>query len=207
MKTVPVALYLSRMESVPARPSLVDLAMALKETAAGISEQDCALRVAESREQGLLEGRTAALQEGEQLLATERAHFEERLADERRRWVEEEAVAMRTAILGGLDRMSGHISSKVADALKPVIVDAVRANMQAALVDKLTQLMGTDGTTRIEISGAADLVAAICAALPEHLNVVRGDAHDGVDVRIAVQDTELQTSIGAWISAFQHSGS
>lgn len=206
MKTVPVALYLSRMESAP-RPSLVDLAATLKEAATGLSEQDCARRVAESHEQGFLEGRAVALREGEQLLAAERASFEERLAADRQRWVEEEAVAMRAAILDGLDRMSGHISSKVADALKPVIVDTVRVNMQAALVDKLTQLMGTDGTTQIEISGPSDLVAAICSVLPEHLTVVRGDAHDGVDVRVAVQDTELQTSIGAWISAFQPSSS
>ncbi|MDH7798654.1 MULTISPECIES: hypothetical protein [unclassified Beijerinckia] len=209
MKTVPVALYLSRMDRMPGGPRLVEagLAMAMNESIAGVSEQDCARRVAESLEHGMLEGRAAALQESEQLLAVERASFEERLAAERQRWIGEEAVPMRAAIVAGLGQISEQISSKVAEALKPVIIDAVRASMQATLADKLIQLMGADGTTQIEISGPADFVAGLCAQLPEHLNVVRGDAHDGVDVRVAVRDTELQTSIGAWISTLQHLGS
>lgn len=204
-----MALYLSRMEPASAGSRLIEagLAIALTESDTGISEQECARRVTEGFERGVLDGRAAALQESERFLAAERAGFEERLAAERRRWIEEEAVSMQAAILNGLDQISGQISSKMAEALKPVIVDAVRASMQATLVDKLTQLMGTDGATRIDISGPADLVAGICALLPEHLNVVRGDAGDGVDVRIAVQDTELQTSIGAWISTLQSSGS
>lgn len=209
MKAVPMGLYLSRMETASGGSSLaeVGLALALSETAAGISEHDCARRVAESHERGLLEGRAAALQESEQLLAVERARFEDYLAVERQRWVEEEAVAMRAAFVDGLAQISGQISSKVALALNPVIVAAVRADMQAALADKLTQMMGADGTTLIEISGPTDFVEAICAQLPEHLNVVRGGAHDGIDIKIAVQDTELQTNIGAWIAALQTSGS
>src|SRR5438552_1678726 len=105
MKVVPLARYLAelpRESGNGARVSPADIG--------ADREREIALAVARGEQQG----REAARREYEMLLKSERDGFEERLANDRRRWVAEQAEKLSADIAGEFANIGSAISSAAA---------------------------------------------------------------------------------------------
>lgn len=154
----------------------------------------------ELREQLLEEGRASAKAACEAALERQRAEFAEKLAEERRGWAQEEGERLGRDFRDALGRFSARIGEDVERILEPFVARGIRERMLAALVDTLRLLLADRENPMIHLSGPLDLLEAICAKLNGENIATKIDDVGGVDVRVRLDATTIETRLGEWMA-------
>jgi hypothetical protein len=155
-------------------------------------------RMAEAYGRGLAEGKAVARAELEGQLAEQQAAAEQRLVEERARWAEEEGMRLAGLIGMRLEELEVTIADQVAQILKPVFAEQVRKRAVAELAGTLEGLMANGEFGKITISGPEDLLAMLSAQLNVKIGNVAFSPAPGSDLHLTVDQTVLETRIGAW---------
>jgi hypothetical protein len=225
MKPVPFAEYLARQQSTaaaeptPALPwppprkrtpdeqsARVSPLLRRKEPApAPAADELRAAAPSPKLEQGMLkafeEGREAARREW----AEERARLENgqalHLARERARWAGDEGARLLEAHRAAIADFETRCAAAVANILKPFLTQAVIARVTDALVQNIEVLFASRRRSLFEISGPQDLLDALKEKFAEQPASIAYSLSDGLDVRVRVDDTVIETQLGAWMQA------
>lgn len=164
---------------------------------------DTVARLAEAYGRGLAEGKAAAKAEFDAKLAQERAAAEETLAAERKRWTEEEGDRLAGLFLSTLEELEARIGDQVAQVLKPLFAEAVRQRAVAELASTLEALMANGEFGKVTVTGPEDLLSLLSGRLNVKIGNVVFNPAPGCDLHLTVDQTVLETRIGAWANAIE----
>lgn len=154
----------------------------------------------QARAQAHEAGRTeAALETREALTVEFKELHEQALAEARAAWVAAEAARLAESLEAGLTDLRMRLSEKLARALEPFLVKALRDKACGEMATMLERLFASgEAGAEIHVEGPQDLLDALRAALPERPGLVMQVVPGHPDIRITCADTTLETQITQW---------
>ncbi|TAL78638.1 MAG: hypothetical protein EPN75_10540 [Beijerinckiaceae bacterium] len=162
-------------------------------------EDDLEARIVEARGAGYAEGLEAARAEAAAECEETRRAFEERFAAERQKWSVEQSEALAEKLAAAVQQMQETLAECVGQVLRPFVIDLLRKQMLADLVEAVVSISAAHEGIAIRISGPADLLDCLkekFAALPLAVDY---EAGEGVDVHVIAEQTVIETRLQAWI--------
>ena len=202
MTARPVALYLAHFDVEPEVPLLSE-GMEHPELqplwGADQEEDNSEALLEAAREAGRAEGAEAAHIEAAAEIERVRHEFEERLAAERQKWLDEEADVLNDRLATALQRIEDDLAECVARVLRPFIVESLRRQMISELVEHIGSMIASHETMAIKIAGPADLLAILQERLAGLPVALAYEESDGVDVHVVAGQTMIETRLNAWI--------
>jgi hypothetical protein len=158
-----------------------------------------------AREEGRAEGRAAAQAFFETILANQKRDYEKRLGEERNSWASEEGAKLSLCLTNAVAQFEERLAECVDAVLRPFLIESLRRGMIDELVNDIGVLLASDENPVIEISGAADLLAALQARLSSTLAAIDYKPNDSIDVRIVAHNTIIESQLRAWVERFDPS--
>jgi hypothetical protein len=156
-------------------------------------------------EQGMLkafeEGRDAARRELAIDRDRQREDFADQIMHEREKWAREEGDRLIEAHRAAMADFETRCAQTVANILRPFLTQAVIARVTDALVQNLEVLFASRTQSLFEICGPADLLDALRAKFENRQAAISYSLSDSIDVRVRVDDTIIETQLGAWMEA------
>jgi len=159
-------------------------------------------RLAEAEERGRCQAREEARVELERVRAEDRADFELRLAGARQRWAEETGDRLAERMTAALDALPAAFAAPLARVLGPFLGKAVRQRAVDELSETVLALLHGGRHVALSVSGPRDLVERLSDGLAAYPHAVE-ISDEAPDVRVAIDDTIVETQIGAWIARLQ----
>jgi hypothetical protein len=153
----------------------------------------------ELRAQLVEDGRAAAKEEYDALIARERAAFSLRVETERRRWASEEGERLGDEFRSALDQFVTQVGEDVGRVLEPFVTREMRERMLDALVDRLRVVIADRDDPVVRLSGPTDLLDALCEKLSGEGVATRIEDVGGVDVRARLEATTIETRLEDWM--------
>jgi hypothetical protein len=204
----PVARYLvqfgTEKEAEPAPADFDGILQPLVSRAEEPEENREAL-VEAARDEGRAEGRAAAQAFFETILANQKRDYEKRLGEERNSWTGEESAKLSLSLTQAVAQFEERLAECVDAVLRPFLIESLRRQMIDELVSDVGVLLASDENPVIEISGAADLLAALQTRLSSTLAAIDYKPNDAIDVRIVAHNTIIESQLRAWIERFDPS--
>lgn len=206
--TDPIALYLpvfSLTDVAETEPSIEAPDLAMPESAfldedPAFAEDDAEARIAQAREEALAEAAIAT----EAALAAQAAELEQRhadaMADERRRWAEQEGEGLAEQLRAGLATLERGLAESVADILQPFVGRAVRAKAAEELRDVVKHMLANGDDRLIRVGGPSDLVEPLRMSFLGNPAIEFADT-DACEVSIETGETTVRTQLQPWADA------
>jgi hypothetical protein len=162
-----------------------------------------------STSQRIEQGRLLAFEDGREAarreLEDERAQLRETLAaevaQERKKWADEEAELLVKAHRAAFDDFETRCAQAVANILRPFMIPLAIGRVTEALVENLEALFASRTRALFEISGPADLLEALQGKFADRDASIIFKPEDTIDVRVRLEDTIIETQLGAWMTA------
>jgi hypothetical protein len=216
MKPVPFAQYLARQqraasgptEAKPWPPRARDAqtperkSPLLRELAKPASDAGApARRLEQAHLKAFEEGRAAGLKESEDEIIRLRERQKDEIAKARANWAESEAERLAAAHRVAIEDFEQRCAQTVAHILRPFLTQLAIARVTEALVESLEALFAARSPSLFEISGPADLLAALEEKFSAHKARIAFTPDESIDVRVHVEDTILESQLGPWLEA------
>jgi hypothetical protein len=195
------------MTAIPLARFLVDFGTDGGRTADGARGEPSLIesvnaRLAESHARGLAEGRAAAQAECAAKLDAQQQDFEQRLAAARQGWAATEGNALSEALVRAVKDLEARLAETAARVLRPFLETEIRRVAVAELVTTIEAILARDKAARVEIAGPDDLLGIVRARLPDTVPATFTSC-DASDVRVTIDQTVLETRLGAWMAAIE----
>ena len=155
--------------------------------------------VAEAEARGRRKAEEAARAELERVRAEDKADFDMRLAAARQEWAQKTADVLAERLAAGLASLSGLLTDRVARVLGPFLAKAIRERALDELTETVLALLHGGRHLSLGLRGPADLVERLGDRLGEYPHSVE-HVEDIPDLRVLIDDTAVETQIGAWIA-------
>ncbi|MCI4678835.1 hypothetical protein K9U39_00940 [Rhodoblastus acidophilus] len=221
MKPVPFAQYLARQQQAagpepseprrwpprakaadaPAEPPRKSPLLREVEKPGAERDSEFARRLEQGRSEALDEGREAARKELDQERRRLREEMDAEIAKARAQWAEEEAAHLAQAHRAAFDALEQRCAQAVANILRPFLVQQSIVRVTDALVENMEALFAARVQSMFEISGPADLLAALEKKFAAHKATIAFTPDESIDVRVRVEDTIIETQLGPWLQA------
>ena len=165
--------------------------------------EDVAARIADALVRGQNEGRAGAEAQSQAKLETQREEFEQHLASQRLAWAEQEGSVLAERMLAAIRDMETRIGECTARILQPFLKEQVRRQAVTELVALVETMLSKDRNATLAVCGPDDLVAVLRERLQGVTANVTFASGDAPDVQISLDQTILQTNLGAWIARIE----
>ncbi len=160
---------------------------------------DLEASLAAAREEGWVEGAEAARTEAAAHLEQVRRDFQEELANERQKWLQEEGATLKEQLAAAQEQMKDGLAECVARILKPFITESLRRQMIDELVEHVGSMSASHDVRGIKISGPGDLIAILQEKLCDLPIAIDYEQNDSLDVRVIADETLIETRLQTWI--------
>ncbi len=158
-------------------------------------------RIEQGRLTAFEDGREAARKEFESERAKLREAVEEEVAKARETWVAEEGERLAQAHRAAIESFEMRCAQAVANILRPFTTTLVIGRVTELLVQNLDVLFASRSQSVFEITGPADLLEALREKFTDRDAAIVYKPNDKIDVRVRVDDTIIETQLGAWMKA------
>jgi len=162
--------------------------------------EEHALQLEAARESGRLEGYEAARAEFAEELERERQSHQEELAAARQEWLCEEGERLRADASTALAEIEARLAQSLGNVLMPFVIDTLRRQMIAELVETISTLIGNNEAISIKIGGPADMLEILRVKLADVQANFTYEVGEGVDVSVRAEQTMIETQLSAWIA-------
>ncbi len=159
-------------------------------------------RVNESLARGHAEGRAAAEAEFGAKLEAQQQDFERRLAMARQDWAATEGAALSSALACAMGDLEARLADTTARVLQPFIQTEICRAAVAELVAAIGSIVAHGKATQVEITGPEDLLDVVRARLSDKVPATFTSSKTG-DIRVAIDQTVLETRLVAWTAAIE----
>jgi hypothetical protein len=159
-------------------------------------------RVAESHARGHAEGRAAAETEFAAKLEAQQQDFERRLVMARQDWAATEGKALSEALVRAMGDLEERLAETTARVLQPFLETEIRRAAVTELVAAIESILAHGKAAQVEITGPDDLLDVVRARLPDKAPATFTSSQTG-DIRVAIDQTVLETRLGAWTAAIE----
>ncbi len=162
-----------------------------------------------STSQRIEQGRLLAFEDGREAARRELEGERERMRDtlaadvaqERKKWAEEEAALLAAAHRAAFEDFETRCAQAVANILRPFMIPLAINRVTGALVENLETLFASRTRALFEISGRADLLDALREKFADRDAAIAFKPEDRIDVRVRLDDTIIETQLEAWMTA------
>ena len=191
------------MTAIPLARFLVDFGTDGDRAADGVrAEASAGVRAAESHARGFAEGKAAAEAEFAAKLEAQHQDFERRLAMARQCWAAAEGNALGEALLHAVSELETRLAETTARILRPFLETKIREAAVAELVATIEAILTRDKAAQVEITGRDDLLDVVRARLAGKVQATYASSEAG-DIRVTIDQTVLETRLGAWMAAIE----
>ena len=167
-----------------------------------VAPESVGLDAADSLAQQLHCARADGYAEGIEALSARLADHDlaaqSRMTEVRAAWITEEGNRLASCLETALEALEQRLSEHMALLLSPFLHAAMKDKMLDNFVATLKRLLDGDGVG-FEVSGPADLNAALERALGKRAVGVRWHQTDGCDLHVRLDDTKLRTRSAEWL--------
>ena len=118
------------------------------------------------------------------------------VATARAEWVATQAAALDASCRAAVNEMRELICSRVADILRPILVEAVTARAVSSLSDAVDRLIADPSHPVLTIRGPGDLIAALKDARGGSSNVLYEEAAT-TEIKMTAEGSHVETKLGA----------
>jgi hypothetical protein len=147
------------------------------------------------------EGRDQARRELDEDRARLKQELAQEVAHEREQWASAEGDRLIEAHRAAIADFEMRCAQAVANILRPFLIQSVIARVTESLVQNLEVLFSSRTQALFEISGPPDLLDALKAKFAYRQAAISYQLNDSIDVRVCVDDTVIETQLGAWMQA------
>jgi len=222
MKPVPFAEFLARREqqapaheaapkealSWPPKPRKADAA-ARPRVSPLLPQDEAEKPDRPSSSQRIEQGRLLAFEDGRQAARRELEDEREKMRDtlaaevaqERKKWAEEEAGLLAAAHRAAFEDFETRCAQAVANILRPFMIPLAIGRVTGALVENLETLFASRTRALFEISGPGDLLDALRKKFADRDAAIAFKLEETIEVRVRLDDTIIETQLEAWITA------
>lgn len=173
----------------------------------GVSQAvETARKIEEARAQLRDEMRAEADDRMCRALDQQAARFNRDLEAARRAWAKDEAGVLAQALATAMAEMKARLADATAAALRPFLADAAREKALGDLVDQLGRILADPDHPALAISGPADLLARVAAALGQEARAILLRPDDTPDIRVVAGATIIETRIADWVARLERAG-
>ncbi len=191
------------MTAIPLARFLVDFGTDGDRVADGVrAEAGASARVAESHARGFAEGKAAAEAEFVARFEAQHQDFEQRLAMARQGWAAAEGNALGEALLRAVSELETRLAETTARILRPFLETKIREAAVAELVTAIEAILTRDKAAQVEITGRDDLLDVVRTRLAVKVQATYASSEAG-DIRVTIDQTVLETRLGAWMAAIE----
>jgi hypothetical protein len=191
------------MTAIPLARFLVDFGTDGDRAADGVrAEAGASARAAESHARGFAEGKAAAEAEFAARFEAQHQDFEQRLAMARQGWAAAEGNALGEALLRAVSEVETRLAETTARVLRPFLETKIREAAVAELVTTIEAILTRDKAAQVEITGRDDLLDVVRARLAGKVQATYASSEAG-DIRVTIDQTVLETRLGAWMAAIE----
>lgn len=117
----------------------------------------------------------------------------------RRAWTEEEAGVLAAALATAMAEVRTRIADTVAQALRPFLAERAVEQAIDGLAAQIRRVLADPDHPVLTVSGPADLLARVSAALAAEAGAVSFQPDDRPDIRVVAGTTLLETRIQDWL--------
>ena len=129
----------------------------------------------------------------------EAAHQEE-LAAVRRECLEQASDSLLAGLHSGLVEIEARLAESLGNVLLPFVVDRLRHQMVAELLDAIATLIASREAVAVKIAGPADLVDVLRGKFAQAEASIDFEVTDAIDVSVRAEQTVIETQLAAWIA-------
>ncbi len=155
-------------------------------------------QLAEARGQGHAEGEAAGRAAADAEIAALGASHEAHVEALRNAWIAEQGEALAGLIRDGLRDVETAIADALAAVLEPVLADGMRAKALDEVRDAIGTLLAGDRGAVVRVTGPADLVDAVQAALGPAPGVDFAADATAVELTVLAGDTTVRSVLEPW---------
>ena len=170
----------------------------------GRAEQSRAGEIEQAVARGVEQGQAAIRANLEAKLEYQQKQFDIALAAERQAR-QAEAVKFAAAFAAGLMSLERTIADSVGRLLQPFLAARAHTQALADLRAALLALLGKEPGIALTISGPEHLLACLRETLPEA--AISYVANSDCEIRVAGNETIVETRLGAWLAGLEEAGS
>lgn len=202
MVATPISKLLRELEQAASGTNSVEQQVELSPCSHCRSEDEVRAELEGARKRGFAEGHEASRLEA---IQAERCHAD-RLSKEQATHFDQLATDVLSSVAAGLERVRAEISGAVARSLTEFFGERIMHEAIEGLADELKLLLDTKPVSRLVVIGPQmwiDIVTPIlqsAGAVDYELRL-----NDAIDVCIEVDQTRLETHVGAWIERLRSS--
>jgi hypothetical protein len=153
---------------------------------------------AAARDEGRREGEALAQQAVEAAVAAERDAAAAALAAARQLWVEAESAVLASTFTAQAEVLETRLAQSLARVLQPFLAEALRQEAIGDLHATLASILADGLSGPLDVTGPADLVAALARRLDLPSGRLTVDSNGSPDVRIRTNGTVIETRLKAW---------
>lgn len=161
--------------------------------------EDTASLIQAAEERVRTEERASAQRELEIAIASEKAKADQRVAEERLKWVREEAAALASQLKAALEALEVKLADKVASIMTPFLVDTLHRQAIDEFKIMLSSLVAEGQGAAIRICGPEDILSALVTELETSKIAIEYRVNDEPDVSAKINDTVIETQLQKWI--------
>ncbi|MCB1503820.1 MAG: hypothetical protein KDJ47_02495 [Hyphomicrobiaceae bacterium] len=170
-----------------------------------------ALRVQEAYAQGYADAEMSERTIAETRVAELTADFDMRLEDERSRLTGELADRLVGRLQDGLEQIQMRLASEIASTLLPILRRSLVESAILDLVDEVSRLLETPGSTLIDIWGDPRFIEVVHDGIQARLGAgeapsiqqIRCHPTDASEITVALGDAVIRTRLSEWLSRIE----
>jgi hypothetical protein len=204
MIAYPVSRYLVHFGAAEEVAAEEDIEIVLQPLSTKAEEliEDREAELETAREEGRIEARAIAQAHLEMALQEQKLDFERRLNEARALWAAGEGEKLSLALTAALTQLEELLTRSVEAILRPFVIASLRLQIIDELANNIGVLLASD-CPLIEISGAADIIAALQEKFSPAHAAISYRPHESADVRIVAGHTVIESQLSAWIKRFE----
>jgi hypothetical protein len=168
--------------------------------AAAAPPADVAAKVEEAYLRGSKEGRAAAMAEFETKLKEYVVASGKRSAEERERWVAEQASVIAEQIKTSWEQFESSLTGTLARLLEPFLSEAIRQQALSEFTVHLEAVAKDPSSPVLRVSGAPDLLDAVKARVGRGAVAIEYVTDSNCEVRLTSNQLIMDTQMRAWTS-------
>jgi hypothetical protein len=155
-------------------------------------------KIAEAYQRGQRDGRAAAIAEYDARVTELASRGEKQLTDERSRWNTEQAEPIAAGLSRGFQELESRLAGSIARLLEPLVGRMIMRQAVDAFVGELAALVSDPANPPLQIRGPGDLLALVRRKAIEGPVQVRYVPDDSCEVRVACDQTVVETHLRGW---------
>ena len=131
-------------------------------------------------------------------LGEQKAAAELKLDQARKTWVADIGEVLSQELNAAVEKMHNVLADNFVDVLVPIIRDEARGEAVRKIAEAIRSTAPSDWAGAIVVEGPNDLITSLQEQLGDMKAIIEMRTRDGLDIKVTINETILETQLEAW---------